>query len=208
MRDFANLRLGHSAQWHQRAAQLRLAQTEKKIRLILSLIDALAQHGDSRRPRRVARDRRGVAHMLNDRVVTGRDVIAAESLRFAPEIAELEFLIAHHARVRRSAGLIFAGEIVYYDALELIGLVDHVMGNAERMGYAARVRHGLGPATFVLRARDAILGPDLHRHTNHVVALLAQQDIQRRWSPLHRSCRAKRVVWFGSSSEEFRCSAV
>src|SRR5205809_3533411 len=107
--------------------------------------------------------------------MTRRDVIAAESLCFAPEVAELEFLIAHHTRVRRSACLILAGEIVYYDAFELIGLIDHVMGNAEGMGYAACVRHGLWPATFVLRSRDAILRPDLHRNTDHVVALLTQQ---------------------------------
>src|SRR6266481_5827421 len=187
MRDLANLRLGHSAQWHQCAAQLRLTQTEKEIRLILPQIDTLTQDrvtaaggGD---PGRFASDPRihtaAVTapgyNVLDDGVMTGRDVIAAESLRFAPEVAELEFLIAHHARVRRSACLILSGEIVYYDALELIGLVDHVMGNAERMGYAARVRHGLWPATFVLCSRDAILRPDLHRHTDHVVALLTQQ---------------------------------
>src|SRR5205809_4784625 len=150
MRDFANLRLGHSAQWHQRAARLRLAQTEKEIRLILSLIDALAQHGECRCGALAALHtmrRRRRSHMLNNRVVTGRDVIAAESLRLAPEVAELELLIAHHARVRRSACLILAGAIVYYDALALIGLVAHVMRNAERMGYAERVRHGPWPGT-------------------------------------------------------------
>src|SRR5215472_16786783 len=118
MRNIANLRLDHSAQWHQRAAQLRLTQTEKEIRLILPRIYALAKHGERRCGALAAsptmrRARR--SHVLNNRVMTSRDVIAAEGLRFAPEVAELQFLIAHHVRVRRSARLILAGEIVYYD---------------------------------------------------------------------------------------------
>jgi hypothetical protein len=88
--------------------------------------------------------------MLDDRIMTRSDVIAAECPGFAPEITELEFLVAHHARVRRPAGLIFAGEIINHDALELIGLVNHVMRNAERMRYAARVGDRLRTAALVL----------------------------------------------------------
>ncbi len=112
--------------------------------------------------------------MLNDRIMTRSDVIAAECPGFAPEIAELKFFVAHHARVRRPAGLVFAGEIINHDALELVGLVHNVMRNAKRMRYAARVGDRLRPAAFVLRSRDAILRPDLHRHADHVVALLTQ----------------------------------
>src|SRR5664279_2687962 len=43
------------------------------------------------------------------------------------------------------------------------------------MGHAARVGHGLGPAALVLGARDAILRPDFHGHTEDIVAFLAQE---------------------------------
>ena len=43
------------------------------------------------------------------------------------------------------------------------------------MGHAARVGDGLRTAALVLGPRDAILRPDLHRHANDVVTLLAQQ---------------------------------
>ena len=43
------------------------------------------------------------------------------------------------------------------------------------MRNAARVRDGLRAAAFVLGPRDAVLRPDLHRHADDVVALLAQQ---------------------------------
>jgi len=112
--------------------------------------------------------------MFNDRVMTGRDVIAAERCRFTPEIAELEFFIAHHARVRRPTGLVLAGEVINHDALELIGFINHVMRNTERMRDAACIGDRLRAATFVFRARDAVLRPDLHRHSDHVVALFAQ----------------------------------
>src|SRR5256885_3132600 len=107
--------------------------------------------------------------------MTRRDVIAAERPGFAREMAELEFFIAHHARVRRPAGLVFAGKIINHDALELISLVNHVMRNAERMRYAARIGDRLRPAAFVLRSRDTILRPNLHRDANDFEALLAQQ---------------------------------
>src|SRR3954447_24351990 len=43
------------------------------------------------------------------------------------------------------------------------------------MGDRARVRDGLRAAAFGFRARNAVLRPDLHRHTNDVVTLFAQQ---------------------------------
>ena len=113
--------------------------------------------------------------MFDDGVMARGDVIAAERLGLFPEIAELELLVAHHARIRRPAGLVFAGEIIDDQALELIRFIDDVMRKAQRVGHAARIGHGLRPAAFVLRARDAILRPDLHGHADDVVALLAQE---------------------------------
>src|SRR5919201_3674381 len=43
------------------------------------------------------------------------------------------------------------------------------------MGDGARVGHCLGPAALVFRTRDTVLRPDLHRHTDDVVASLAQE---------------------------------
>src|SRR5438552_10262831 len=49
------------------------------------------------------------------------------------------------------------------------------MGKTERMGNAARVCHRLRSATFVFSSRDTVLRPHFHRHSNDLVALLAQQ---------------------------------
>src|ERR1041384_3117247 len=43
------------------------------------------------------------------------------------------------------------------------------------MSDAARIRNRLRSAAFVLGSRDAVLRPDLHRHADDLVALLAQQ---------------------------------
>src|SRR5437899_4641505 len=190
MSDLANLRFGHSTQRRQRAAQLRLAQTKQKIGLLLPRFDSFAKDrvavaGVVDRGRftasiwsRGAIAATGRGHpgsMFNNGIMAGRDVIAAECPGFAPEIAELEFLIAHHTRVRRPTSLIFAGKIINYDALELIGLVHNIMRDPERMRHAARISDRLRPAAFVLRTRDTILRPHLHSHANDVVALFAQQ---------------------------------
>jgi hypothetical protein len=49
------------------------------------------------------------------------------------------------------------------------------MWDTESMGNSTRVRHGLWPAAFVLRPRNAVLRPHFHCHPNDVVALLVQQ---------------------------------
>src|SRR4029453_10577958 len=103
-----------------------------------------------------------------------RYVITAQCYRFAPEIAELELFVAHHAWIRRSSGLVLTREVIDHQSLELIGLVDHVMWNPQRMSNCSCIGYCLRTATFVLRARDAILWPDFHGHTNDVVALLTQ----------------------------------
>src|SRR5881394_2092200 len=113
--------------------------------------------------------------MFNDRVVPSRDVVAPKRFCFFPEISELQFFVAHHTRIWSATSLVFARKIIDHEFFELICFIDHVMRNTERMSNATRVRHGLWPATFVLRPGDAVLRPHLHRHPNDIVALLAQQ---------------------------------
>src|SRR5262249_55416461 len=114
---------------------------------------------------------------------------------FAPEIAELEFFVAHHTRVRRPAGLVFTGEIINHNTLELVGLVNHVMWNPEGMRHAARICNRLWAAAFVLCSRDTILRPDLHCHTDDFVALLPQQIPGN--AGVHSTAHAKKNALFG-----------
>jgi hypothetical protein len=118
MRNFANLWLRHLAEWSQRMPKLGLAQTEKEIGLIFARVEALSQNCV-------------IGAMFNDRVMTRRDVIAAQCRCFAPQITELELLVAHNTRIWRSAGLIFAREIINDQPLELVGLINDVMWNSQ-----------------------------------------------------------------------------
>src|ERR1043166_3085281 len=187
MRDLANLGLGHFAQRHEGALQLRLAQAKQKIRLVFAWIDTFAKHRiavalgvDPSRFRRDLRvDMAAVIargyNLPNNRVLSDGDRLFRERLRLTPEITKLDFLIAHHAWVWCPAGLIFAREIIDHESLELVGFINDVMRNTQRMRNAARIGHCLWSTTFVFRARDAILRPDLHGDADDVVALLAQQ---------------------------------
>jgi hypothetical protein len=78
------------------------------------------------------------------------------------------------------------------------------MRDAERMRYAACIGDGLRPAAFVLRSGDTILRPDLHRHANHFVALLAQQISGD--AGVHSTAHAEQDALFGfvHRNEEFR----
>ena len=117
MRDFPDLGFSHRPERRERTAQLRLTQTKEKIGLVFARIDAFAQN-------------RPVAVMFDDGVMSGRDVIAAERFGFTPKIAELEFFVAHHTRIRRPTGLILAREIIDDRALELVRFIDNVVRNA------------------------------------------------------------------------------
>jgi hypothetical protein len=78
------------------------------------------------------------------------------------------------------------------------------MRNAERMRYAARIGNRLRSAAFVLRSRDTILGPDLHRYAYDFVTLLTQQISGD--AGVHSTAHAKQNTLFRSlhRNEEFR----
>ena len=103
------------------------------------------------------------------------DVIRAELVRAVNEPAELQVLIAHHARIRRAAGLVFVGEILDDVLLEFRRLVNQVIRDVELVADGAGVGDGLRAAALVLRAVHAILRPELERDADDLVALFQQQ---------------------------------
>ena len=143
--------------------ELLLAQGEEEIALVLARVAAFAEDGAA------------VCVTLDDGVVAGGDEGCAEAACLAPEVAEFEFLVAHHARVGRAPGLVLGGEVIDDLRLEIGGLLDDVMRDAEGMGDAAGIRDGGGAAAFILRAGDAVLRPDFHGHADDVVALLLEE---------------------------------
>ena len=76
MRDFADLWLRHFAERSQRTSKLRLAQTEKEIRLIFAGVEPLSQN-------------RLISVPFDDRVMPCCDVIAIQCRCFAPQVAKL-----------------------------------------------------------------------------------------------------------------------
>ena len=86
--------------------------------------------------------------------MAGGDVLRAELVGALDEPAELEVLVAHHARIRRAAGLVFLGEVLDDLALELRRFVNEVIGNAQLVADGAGVRDWpAGRSTCPRRAR-------------------------------------------------------
>ncbi len=109
-----------------------------------------------------------------------RDEIRAELIRAVNQSTELQILIAHHARVRRAAGLVFVGEVLDDVLLEFCRLVNEVIRDVELVADGARVGDGLRAAAFVLRAVHAILRPEFQRDADDLVTLLDQKRRRRR----------------------------
>ena len=112
--------------------------------------------------------------------MSGGDKIRAELIGAVNEPAELQVLIAHHARVRRAAGLVFVGEVLDDVLLEFRRLVNEVIRDVELVADGARVGDGLRAAAFVLGTIHAILRPELERDADDIVALLNQKRRRRR----------------------------
>jgi len=162
-RNRPDFRLGQAAKGEDGAGQLLLPQAEEEIGLVLAFINGAQESGTA------------FSLMFDAGVMAGGDVGRAERAGLGQEIAKLELFVAHDTRVGGASGAVFAGEVIDDHFLKLIRLVDDIVGNAERVGDATRIGHGLGAAAFILSARDAILGPDLHGDADHIVALLLEE---------------------------------
>jgi len=126
--------------------------------------------------------------MFNSREMPGRNKIRAELPGAVNEPAELEILIAHHARIRRAASLVFVGEVLDDVLLEFRRLVNQVIRDVELVADGARVGDSLRAAAFVLGAVHAILRPELERDADNLVALFEQQ--RRRGGGVHPPAHA------------------
>ena len=130
--------------------------------------------------------------------MAGRDVIATERSRLFPKVAELELLVAHHAGIRRAAGLVFARKIIDHQRVR-IDLLRRPR-NAESLANAPRSVHPRWPAGRSIcppRARcNPAARPSSSRRRRRSPARAAGS--RRRWNRRHRSCRGGRAVSFGS----------
>src|SRR5262249_2603038 len=123
----AGLRLGHIAERKAQEVELLARGGKQEIALIALRLARLIKRpaAAGQRPR--------------DHVVAGCQDAGAKLARGCEKIAELDRLIALHARNRRLAGNIALGKAVDHRLLEAVFVVEHVMGNANALGDRTRV---------------------------------------------------------------------
>ncbi len=115
--------LGRVAQREDRVPQALRGQHREHVGLVLAGVDGAVQR---RRPRGGIDVEAGV--------VAGADGVEAEREGLVEQRRELDPLVAAHARVRRAAGRVLGDEVVDDVALEALGEVPHVEGDAEHVG--------------------------------------------------------------------------
>ena len=161
--DAADLLLGQGSEREEGAGKLTSAQAEEEVGLVFLGIKALAQDGSAFR------------QVLHDRIMARRDVSGTERGRLVPEIAEFQLLVAHDAGVGGPARLVLLGEVIDHEALEGHGLVDHIVGDSQRVSHAAGIGDRLGTAAFILGTAHAVLRPEFHGDTDHFPTLFLQE---------------------------------
>ena len=151
-RHFPRVALGLFAERKNRARELVLPQREQKITLVLARIASALEQMP-----------RTVRAFFHPGKMAGGDVIRAELVGAVNEPAELKILVAHHARIRRAAGLVFIGKILDDVLLEFRRLVNQIIRNVQLVANRAGIGDRLRAAAFVLGAVHAILRPEFQR---------------------------------------------
>ena len=107
-------------------------------------------------------------------VVTGRDALKTLFQCVVQQHAELDFAVAEHIRVRRSADAVAFQQVVDDAGAVLFDEIHHAQLNAQHAADGARVLDILLPGAL---ARDAFLiDPVFHVSAHHLVSLLHEQS--------------------------------
>jgi hypothetical protein len=113
--------------------------------------------------------------------VPGGDGFRADLLRYRKQLIELQMIVAEAAWNRRASGQILLHEGTNHIALETVFVVDHVIRNANGLGYATgiinivnRTAAALYGLRHALVASQSALVPELHGQADNVVAFGAQ----------------------------------
>src|SRR5487761_136041 len=109
------------------------------------------------------------------RIVAGRERVRAEVARDGEQIVELHRFVAANARHRRLAGDVGIGEFVDHRGAKALLVIEHVMGNAERLGDPRRVVDVLPGAARALAAGCLAVVVKLQRHADDVITAFDQQ---------------------------------
>ena len=176
-RDLSRVALGFLTERKHRPGKLVLAQRKKEVTLVLPQIaPSLQQNAPA------------IFASLQPRKMPGRNELRAQLVRPLDEPAELEVLIAHHARIRCAARFVFIGEVLDDVLLKLRRFVDEVIRNAKLVANRACVGNRLRATTFVFGTIHAILRPELERYTDDIVTLFQQQ--RRRGGGIYSTAHA------------------
>src|SRR5260370_10674463 len=160
----ANFGLGDRAERKKRAREFGLSEREKKIRLILGIVGGAQQMEAA------------VGAVFNPGVVSGRDKIRCQRMRAGPQTIELDFAIAHHARIRSAPAEIFGDKVIDHAGGEVGAQIDHVKRKIHPLGDPARIfeilMRATSAATLCASRRDGLSGlrPNTHPHSHHPVA--------------------------------------
>ncbi len=163
-RQGAHFVFAMAANGKQQMRQHFAAQAVQHIRLILVRIGGAVQLDTGSGP--------------NDLGVVARgDEIGLQLLAVAPQLAELQPVVAHYARIGRAPQQIFVGEVID-DAIKLALKVEGIERDIEAVGDTTGVAGIDGAATAFLVVGAAILrsvDAGAHEQTDDLVALPAQQ---------------------------------
>ena len=116
-------------------------------------------------------------------IVPGGHAVGVELAGGLHQVAELDPLVAADAGHRRGAGEVGVGEVLDDRFAEAVLVVEHVVGDADRLRHPPRVVDVAAGAAGALAADRRPVVVELQRHAHHVVAVIGEH------APRPPSCR-------------------
>ncbi len=128
--------------------------------------------------------------------MAGRQGLGAQVARHVHQIAELDRLIAAHARNGRLAAQIGVGEVLHHLLAKAALVIEHIVRDAQGLGRHAGVQDILAGAAGALLGQGRAVVVELQGDAHHVIARTLEQGCgDRGIHPAghgHHHARAKR----------------
>ena len=118
-----------------------------------------------------------IRKFINPRIMSCCDIVCSDGKTSLQKCFPFHITIAGNTRVRCSSVQVFFRKVINYIFLEFLFKIHHIIRNTNRRCNTSCIVYRTEPATaavFFLNLIVLIL-PDLHRHTDHIIALFFQK---------------------------------
>ena len=115
-----------------------------------------------------------IRKFINPCIMSCCDIVCSDGKTSLQKCFPFHITVAGNTRIRCSSVQVFFCKVINYIFLEFLFKIHHIIRNTNRRCNTSCIVHCTEPAAAsILFLNDVVfILPDLHRHTDHIIALL------------------------------------